>query len=73
MLFRSIFVLYHPEYDFVNDTDCVKVNSAMINKLVALKLKQNPKLNNYINVTKSVIISELEKYLNGTTISEDIY
>lgn len=45
----------------------------MINKLVALKLKQNPKLNNYINVTKSVIISELEKYLNGTTISEDIY
>ncbi len=69
----SIFVLYHPEYDFVNDTDCVKVNSAMINKLVALKLKQNPKLNNYINVTKSVIISELEKYLNGTTISEDIY
>lgn len=69
----SIFVLYNPEEDFISEDDCVKINSAMANKLISLKLKQNPKLNNYINVTKGVIISELEKYLNGTTVSEDIY
>ena len=69
----SIFVLYNPEKDFIGEEDCIKVNSVMANKLIALKLKQNPKLNEYIKVTKNVIISELEKYLNGATVTDDIY
>lgn len=69
----SIFVVYNPDADTLKNMDCFQANEVIANKLIGLKQKQNPKINNYINVTKNVIISELEKYLNGNFVDDSIY
>lgn len=69
----SIYTLYNPNEDMQNESDCFRINSMIGNKLVSLKQKQNPKVNNYIAIVKNVVIAELENYLNENAEGESLY
>lgn len=69
----SIYILYDPNDDYRDERDIFKRNAQIANRIICLKLRQNPKINNYISVMKNIIIEELERYLNTTSNEETIY
>lgn len=69
----SIYVIYDPNYDFKNLNDCYKINKQMGSKLSSLKMKQNPKINNYITTFKEILIKGLEEYLNENISNDSLY
>lgn len=69
----SIYTLYDPNDDYKDDGDIFNRNAQIANRIIGLKRRQNPKINNYINVMKNVIVEELEKYLNTTSNESTIY
>lgn len=69
----SIYTLYDPNDDYKDDGDIFNRNAQIANRIIGLKQRQNPKINNYINVMKNVIVEELEKYLNTTSNESTIY
>lgn len=69
----SIYTLYDVKKDLLNEENLIKRNSKLATKVIAMKSKQNPKINNYISTMQTVLISELEKYLNQNVTVESIY
>lgn len=69
----SIYTLYEVKKDLLDEENLIKRNSKLATKLIAMKSKQNPKINNYISTMQTVLVSELEKYLNSNITVESIY
>ena len=68
----SLFALYYPSDDFEDESSDITRNQKAANRTILLKMKQNPRINNYINMIESLLVEELESYFNGNR-SEDIY
>lgn len=69
----SIYIVYDPNCDFVNQTDCFQINKQMASKLIGLKMKQNPKINNFVTTFKEILIKGLEEYLNSNAKNDSLY
>ena len=69
----SIYALYIPEKDNLSFDDTIKRNQMTAAKFLSIKNKQNPKVNNYIYTMQSLLIEELEKYINAGIETDSIY
>lgn len=69
----SIYALYDVKKDLLEEENLIQRNSKLATKLITIKSKQNPKINNYISTMQSVLVSELEKYLNNNIELDSIY
>ncbi len=69
----SIYALYIPEKDNLSIDDTIKRNQMTAAKFLSIKNKQNPKVNNYIYTMQSLLIDELEKYINEGIETDSIY
>jgi hypothetical protein len=68
----SVFALYFPADDYLDEKSPIKRNQKASNRTTMLKMKQNPRINNYIGMVESLIVDTLEEYFNSNA-SEDIY
>lgn len=68
----SIYVLILPDRIKYEDMMLQKINSEIMNKIIMVKEKQNPRITNFISTVNNILTSELQAWLNGQTAS-DIY
>lgn len=69
----SIYALYIPEKDNMSIDDLIKRNQMTAAKFLSIKNKQNPKVNNYIYTVQSLLVDELENYINAGIETSSIY
>lgn len=69
----SLFATYFPEFDFKDESSNIQRNKKAANRALMLKMKQNPKINNFIETMQSILIDELEGFFNRADDSESIY
>ena len=68
----SIYVLLLPNRIEHQETSLQKANTEILNNIIMVKEKQNPRINNYISTVNNILTSELQAWLNGQS-STDIY
>lgn len=68
----SIYVLLLPGRIDHQEILLQKTNAEILNNIIMVKEKQNPRINNYISTVNNVLTSELQAWLNGQA-STDIY
>ena len=68
----SVYAIFLPN-ECTEDTDVILHNQKVIEWAYVLYDKQNPKINNNIELMKSVLIEGLEEWLNNSCIEADIY
>lgn len=68
----SIYVIILPKNIKTSDSSLQIKNAEILNHIVMLKEKQNPRINNYVTTVNNVLTSELQSWLNGQAPS-DIY
>lgn len=69
----SLFAVYFPQLDFKEESSNIQRNKKAANRAIMLKMKQNPKINNFIETMQSIVIDELEGFFNQASNSESIY
>ncbi len=68
----SIYATYMSDLDVNSDDSIIDRNKAVCNRLISLKQKQNPKVNNYIQTVTDIIIKEIETFINSQS-TQSIY
>lgn len=69
----SLFAVYFPELDFTDESSNIQRNKKAANRAIMLRMKQNPKINNFIETMQSIVIDELEGFFNRGEESGSIY
>ena len=69
----SVYTIYDPEKDSLPLDGIVEQNRFIQQRYINLKNNRNPKVKNYIYTMQSIIVEEMEKYLNSEIESDSIY
>lgn len=69
----SLFATYFPELDHAEESSVIQRNQRAASRVAMLKMRQNPKINNFIDTMQSIVVESLEHFFNSATQSDSIY
>lgn len=69
----SLFGTYFPELDHTEESSVIQRNQKAASRVAMLKMRQNPKINNFIDTMQSVVVESLEQFFNSSEQSDNIY
>lgn len=69
----SLFGTYFPELDHTEESSVIQRNQKAASRAAMLKMRQNPKINNFIDTMQSVVVESLEQFFNSGAQSDSIY
>jgi len=69
----ALYAVYLPNKDFEGEVKVFDRNNMIYQRYLSIKNKLNPKTKNYIFTMQTIIIEEMEKFINASTDKESIY